>query len=1185
MKKLVSYPGYQKGGPKLTGNTWEGPSGYAGSNRQIAKPKTISAAGTTTQKGSGLKVEKEEDTFDYEYKSPNQREKELESKSQKSFEEGYSDWEQSAKGTATPFNPILDAVNPFSVVEGIANIPQNIRDGEYLSAGMSALSALPVVGGVGKAITKTGQKLNTAVKQYGKELVVTSKEAGKLKLPTYTDRFRVEPTSWKKDASDEFSGRWFGHREDMPFYIENLKDPNSNVRLIRTKMSDRVWNNISGKNMPHDAKRMSAGPGDYGTWNNAVNEGVISRRTLKAGDTDHPEFQNTSLYNPKEGIVSDYLADHFRKGTSDKISRFKTFEGSSPNAMKEVFNRGIFDNKLLKPIEKYIPYTYQDGGENYNIKGYKEVPKQKKYGGLVKAQKLGTFDPTKWQGPSGYVSADRKKQISKPKAEPAGIYTSRQKDVEGDDMFDYSHKPNSAEEIVRRLESNPEQWREPQGGALVPIDPVGDAVNPLLTIEGISQIPQDIREGEYLSAAMNAAEAIPFVGAAFRGLKKVIPKTIGTREEFIDIINAIKNKKAQNIELTASEQELLKSTRVIGSIANSGNLNESLDLLNSLKKRAADTPDDVFENLTGFSKYELDKRIENLTSGSQVKKTEIPDIEQVGFINLERTPRQPRRSDYFYGNDNVNINTSRINSDEDIFRNLFTEGSENPINPDIINRVNLEDFLHGFSNKGKKETLLSRIGNRVGVVKPSPVNDAKVLISSISKNSDNNPAKRILEAYKKVADSPKGSSFIPARSLSSDSYNRLSLPLIERGLKNDIIDLNYNGFSSLNSMGFPTKAGLKPELIVKEINSQISNINKLTGKQYPFAKIKDGEVLYPEFTVTRKQQGGIITDPAGQWKNPGKNTRIPSNRITMDKVNHPVLAITDKGVVEVQLPGEEYLYADASYVDEIPLGRAQAGVSNPPIIVRNPRDPRLLAYQDSLNLHTVGNKRLNSLRASDPTNEGFTQWMHEDKDNFWEEDKLKKKLFKLNNEFPESSDSYQHPSANTYGGVRSAWEYAAPKQKVIYKQQDPVPDKLSSKFIDNIERQSTERDFVPLNISISNLAHNPPKKYYEGMNAKEEKKRLAGKPYKTINSTGTELLIPSGDTRLGSDPENTISYNRGEAFVEGENIPDFNSIFLKKKACGGVIDPELQKLLNRKIDDNFVNSLFSNNAKIKRKLK
>lgn len=65
--------------------------------------------------------------------------------------------------------------------------------------------------------------------------------------------------------------------------------------------------------------------------------------------------------------------------------------------------------------------------------------------------------------------------------------------------------------------------------------------------------------------------------------------------------------------------------------------------------------------------------------------------------------------------------------------------------------------------------------------------------------------------------------------------------------------------------------------------------------------------------------GGPIVDPMGQWAHPGKVTRIPSDRITMQGVPYPVLGIGSNGHQQLMQPGREYSFNGASHVDEYPM--------------------------------------------------------------------------------------------------------------------------------------------------------------------------------------------------------------------------------------------------------------------------
>jgi hypothetical protein len=74
----------------------------------------------------------------------------------------------------------------------------------------------------------------------------------------------------------------------------------------------------------------------------------------------------------------------------------------------------------------------------------------------------------------------------------------------------------------------------------------------------------------------------------------------------------------------------------------------------------------------------------------------------------------------------------------------------------------------------------------------------------------------------------------------------------------------------------------------------------------------------------------IITDPMGQWKYPGQNTRIPGNNITMQGVDYPIWAQPSVGPGTMMQPGQNYNFPEADYVDEYP--QMQKGGSAVPIV-------------------------------------------------------------------------------------------------------------------------------------------------------------------------------------------------------------------------------------------------------------
>jgi hypothetical protein len=74
------------------------------------------------------------------------------------------------------------------------------------------------------------------------------------------------------------------------------------------------------------------------------------------------------------------------------------------------------------------------------------------------------------------------------------------------------------------------------------------------------------------------------------------------------------------------------------------------------------------------------------------------------------------------------------------------------------------------------------------------------------------------------------------------------------------------------------------------------------------------------------RDGSVIEDDMGQWAHPGEITRIPSNQITMQGVDYPVLGISDTGDTQMMYPNQDYTY-DGESVTEYPMMQGGGKVS------------------------------------------------------------------------------------------------------------------------------------------------------------------------------------------------------------------------------------------------------------------
>lgn len=179
---------------------------------------------------------------------------------------------------------------------------------------------------------------------------------------------------------------------------------------------------------------------------------------------------------------------------------------------------------------------------------------------------------------------------------------------------------------------------------------------------------------------------------------------------------------------------------------------------------------------------------------------------------------------------------------------------------------------------------------------------------------------QLKEALKKVEAGNKGDSFIGSGSLSSDSYPLTldsGLFMMNRG----VVSPGFSGrFNRLNDWGYTNQA---PNLVLKDINSKILELEKLSGKKFPKATYNPEEryqYIVPEIYFTKLKKGGVIKDDMGQWAHPGEITEINSNDITMQGVPYDVLGISDTGDTKLMKPGKNYKFKGKK-VTEYPMAK------------------------------------------------------------------------------------------------------------------------------------------------------------------------------------------------------------------------------------------------------------------------
>ena len=240
----------------------------------------------------------------------------------------------------------------------------------------------PALNSAKRVIEKFNQ---TSVGQYINDVKQASKYANKLKLPTYRNVYRAEPLKYRQDGSDELAGRWFESDPNKTnFYVENLKstDPNSGVRVLRTKLTDVDFNNQWGKNMSEEARRRSIGIGEYPDYRTARDahsgdktfQSIINMESNTLRPEDWADlYGNSSLYNKSEGILAGDLVNNLRYSVPSNpstVSRSTNFGAlDKATATKYLINATQkYESPILGIPRKYFPL--KNGGIIKDDLGY-----------------------------------------------------------------------------------------------------------------------------------------------------------------------------------------------------------------------------------------------------------------------------------------------------------------------------------------------------------------------------------------------------------------------------------------------------------------------------------------------------------------------------------------------------------------------------------------------------------------------------------------------------------------------------------------------------------------------------------------------------------------------------------------------------------------------------------------------
>lgn len=180
-------------------------------------------------------------------------------------------------------------------------------------------------------------------------------------------------------------------------------------------------------------------------------------------------------------------------------------------------------------------------------------------------------------------------------------------------------------------------------------------------------------------------------------------------------------------------------------------------------------------------------------------------------------------------------------------------------------------------------------------------------------------------------------------------------------------------------MGYTDKLGKKFNNLSEILATGMMAANYLIPEEktkWPVVRPQLSYNPYPQGTGSQAiAKNGITISETGYKRNSkDKNKsklRIPSNVITMENVDFPVLGTSDNGITKMMYPGENHVFPGANFVDEERVVAQKGATVRQPIYTSNPNDPRLRAYNDSLNLYKAYQFQKNNSAIP------YNQWLQE----------------------------------------------------------------------------------------------------------------------------------------------------------------------------------------------------------------
>ena len=336
-------------------------------------------------------------------------------------------------------------------------------------------------------------------------------------------------------------------------------------------------------------------------------------------------------------------------------------------------------------------------------------------------------------------------------------------------------------------------------------------------------------------------------------------KDFKTLKDFAKSIGA-KSPEVAPLEYTPKEKETITAIRELGkykTIARTqkGKLLADPKAMVNINKEILKLDDDVVQKLLGVTKSELLDSYKNIVP--DLKKTQVDittnpmaaadlsTVDRTDLVsNTNNTPTLAEKQ--LQGPVNDNRPKSIINRISNSYaKNFGPVNYENPTNaPQGLIGMAKTDYTYPVLKNPDGSLMIDANGKYV-------FGDELV--------AEGRTIQQLKGALDKVTAAPKGTNFIGSSSLSTDSYPLTldsGIMMSNKGLVSVGVE---NGTMTLNDMGYTNTS---PRLAIKDINSKLEELEKISGKKLPRAKYEfsHGHHTYkvPKVYFTRLKTGGTI---------------------------------------------------------------------------------------------------------------------------------------------------------------------------------------------------------------------------------------------------------------------------------------------------------------------------------------